>query len=192
MGKISRRIALIFASCLAVATAFAQLPDGLKFDDGFTWVECHNFETVENNVVKGSWVPEVNLRIWGKVPDRSGFKIELKQNGKELSEFLTDGYSLRLAGRPAEGLVLVGYWKDAQRTDATGMLTLDVTYIDGQTNKEYLAKSLKVDVRKTARTRGSVGNRDPYAPSFYVNRHSEILSTILYFRDVEFSELHPD
>lgn len=180
-----RTTVTLVSTCLA-GLCMAQLPDGLKFDDGFTWVECHNFETVENNVVKGFWVPECSFRIWGKVPDRSGFKIELKQNGKVVSEYLTDGYPLSLARRPSEGLVIVGFWKDAQRTNASGPMTLDVSYIDGTTNKEYLAKSLKLDVRKVARTRGIVGNRDPYAPSFYINRHAEILSSILYFRDVEF------
>lgn len=183
-----RGLRLYFAAlAFAIAgAAMAQLPEGLKFDDGFTWVECHNFESVENNVVKGYWVPEVNFRIWGKVPDRSGWKMELKQNGKKISEYMTDGYPLSLNRSPSQGMVIVGWWKDAQRTNASGPMDLDVYYIDGSSNKEYLAKTLKIDVRKVARTRGSVGQREPYAPSFYINRHGEILSNILYFREVEY------
>lgn len=167
--------------------ASAQLPEGIKFDDGFTWVECHQFEVAENSVIKAFWVPEISVRLLGgAIPDRSGFKFTLKQEGKKISEYLTDGYPVRLANQPASGMNIVGYWKDTQRTDASGAMTLDVTYIDGATNKEYLAKTLKLDIRKAPRTRAFVGSREPYAPSFYVNRHSEILSNILYFRDYEF------
>lgn len=177
---------MLCAFAVTPVLGFTQLPDGLKFDDGFTWVECHNFEVSENSTVNGYWTPEVSFRIWGKVPDRSGFKIQLKQNGKTVSEYLTDGYPVKLAGGPTQGMLIVGFWKDTGKTAASGPMNLDVTYIDGATNKEYLAKSLKLDVRKVPQTRAFVGKRDPYASAFFINRHSEILSNILYFRDVEF------
>ncbi len=180
------RLASLVSLLVLSVSARAELPNGLAFDDGFAWFECHNFESVENNVVKGNWVLECSLRIWGTVPDRSGFKIQLKQNGKLISENLTDGYPVKLGGGPAKGMNLVGFWKDKSRTSASGPMTVEIFYIDGQTNKEYLARTCQLDVRKTARTRGPVKSRTPYAPSFYVNRHAEILSTILYFRDYEF------
>lgn len=162
------------------------LPPGLSFDDGFSWFECHNFESVSNNVVNGEWVLESSVRIFGKMPDRSGFRFKLTQNGKTISDQLTDGYPIKLGSTEPNGMVILGHWKDSQRTTASGPMVAEVFYIDGNTNKEYLAKSCKLDVRKVSRVRGPVKRRDPYAPAFYINRHSEALSSILYFREYEF------
>lgn len=170
---------------VAIASiTLAQLPDGLKFDDGFTWLECHQFETVQNNVLTGSWVLESNVRIWGDVPVRSGFKFVLKKDGKEVSSNMTDGFPVAYGEDKA--MVILGFWKDKQRTTLAGNMTVDVFYIDGNTNKEYLAKTLKIDVRRISRTRASVGKREPYADAFLINRHAEVLSTILHFRDYEY------
>ncbi|MCC6402639.1 MAG: hypothetical protein IT207_01375 [Fimbriimonadaceae bacterium] len=178
--------ALVTAFALAIAAlSVAQLPPGLTFDDGFTWLECHNFESVENNVLKGEWVLESSVRIWGTVPDRSGFKFTLKKDGKILAENMVDGYPVKFGNVDQGGLVILNHWKDAQRTGASGPMTVDVTYIDGASGKEYLAKTLKIDVRRIERTRSSVGKREPYAPAFIMNRHAEVLSSILYFREYE-------
>lgn len=172
-------IALGFS--LAVS-ASAQLPDGLMFDDGFTWFTCHNFEVYDNNVAAGKWVPEFNFRILGATPANSGFKVVLEQNGKELYTTSLDGYATNVNGLP--GTLIVGFWKDKDRIAASGMIDAKVYYIDGQTNKEYLAKTLKIDVRKANNVRGGPGSREAGPTAFYVNRHSEVLSNILYFREV--------
>lgn len=173
-------------TCLATLLCAAAFGQSLKFDDGFAWFECHNFESVSNNVVKGEWVLECNLRVWGKLPDRSGFRVVLKQNGKTVSDNMVDGYPVKFAGQAQDAMTIVGYWKDRQRTALSGPMTVDVFVIDGNTNKETLVRTCKLDVRRVERTRGPVKSRTPYAPSFYINRHGEVLSSILYFRDYEF------
>ncbi|TWT44133.1 hypothetical protein RAS1_05410 [Phycisphaerae bacterium RAS1] len=180
-----RRSALILPLMLA-ATAMAQLPDGLTFDDGFTWFECKNQRSVENNVAIGRWTLVSSLRIWGKVPDRSGWKVVIKKEGKALAEYITDGFPLKLAGGPPQGLVIVGFWKDKPLLDADGLLDVEVYYIDGGNDKEHLARTCKLDVRRAERVRGGPGSREADAADFYVNRHSEVLSSILYFRGPEF------
>jgi hypothetical protein len=171
---------------LFVSSARAQLPQGLVFDDGFTWIECKNFETTEDNVAVGRWVPEMNLRILGQVPARSGWKVVVKKDGKSLAEYLNDGFPVSLARGPAIGMNIVGWWKATPKLQAEGLLDFEVYYIDGKSDKEYLAKTLKVDVRRADRVRGGPGSREAGAPSYYVNRHGEVLSTLLYFREVEF------
>jgi hypothetical protein len=77
---------------------------------------------------------------------------------------------------------IVGLWKQKPQIDVDGMMDVEIYYIDGKTDKEHLAKTLKLDVRKADKVRGGPNSREPGAASFYVNRHAEILSTILYFR----------
>ncbi|HQY89272.1 MAG TPA: hypothetical protein PK402_11480, partial [Tepidisphaeraceae bacterium] len=174
-------VALIF---LMASIARADLPNGLKFDDGFTWIECQPFETVEDNVLTTRWVPKMNLRIFGaEVPGRSGWKVVVKKDGKPLGEYVNDGFPFQLGA--TKGMTIVGWWKETPKLDVDGLLDFDVYYIDGATDQEHLAKTLKVDVRKVTTCNGSVGQRDAGYPAFYVNRHAEVLSSIVYFRDVE-------
>lgn len=179
-----RLILLTLLACTPLA--FAQLPDGLKFDDGFTWFECKNTKFVENNVAIGRWTLVSSLRIWGQVPDRSGWKVVVKKDGKVLAEYVSDGYPVKLASGPAQGLNIVGFWKDKPQLEADGLLDVDVFYIDGSNDKEYLAKTCKLDVRRAEHVRGGPGSREADAAEFYINRHAEVLSSILYFRDVEY------
>jgi hypothetical protein len=169
------------------AEARAELPSGLKFDDGFTFVEARNYENYDTKPPSGEWVPVINVRVLGSdVHERSGWRFVFKKKGKALAEYTTDGYAVRLARGPVVGLNLVGFWRDQPRIREDGAIDLDVYFIDGKTDKEHLAKTLKLDVQKVATERGSVGQRDPGPPQFVINRHAEVLSTILYFRDAEY------
>lgn len=178
------RFLSVVVALFVASIARADLPNGLKFDDGFTWVECHQFQTVEDNVLITRWVPEVNLRIFGaEVPGRSGWKLVVKKDGKQLAEYLSDGYPFQIGA--TRGMTIVGWWKQTPQLDVDGLLDFDVYYIDGNTDEEHLAKTLKVDVRKVTTCIGSVGQRDAGYPAFYVNRHAEVLSSVVYFRDPE-------
>jgi hypothetical protein len=183
---IARLLTLLITLALVALPARAQLPDGLFFDDGFTWIECQNKSALVDNVSVGSWVPVMNLRLFGKVPDRSGWKVVVKQDGKSIAEYMNDGFPVQLAGGESQGMLIVGWWKPEPQLTVTGVLDFEVYYIDGATDKEHLAKTLKVDVRKVDRVRGGVRQREPDSAQFFVNRHAEILSTILYFRDTEY------
>jgi hypothetical protein len=175
---------LVASLCLSLAccvTARAALPPGIAFDDGFAYVECRNFDVVEDNKPIARWVPVANLRILGNVPDRSGFRMVVKKDGKKLAEYTNDAYPQRLGGTLV-GACIVGWWKQTPQLDVDGPIDLEVYYIDGKTDESHLAKTLKLDVRRVATERGFVGQRDPGPSYFYVNRHGEVLSTILYFR----------
>lgn len=177
-------VSAIVAFLCSIPLAFGQLPETLKFDDGFTWFTCHNFESYPNNVAKGEWVPEFNLRILGPTSANSGFKLVLKQNGAALYTVGLDAYPTNVNGLP--GTLIVGFWKDKDRITASGMIDAEIYYQDGQTLKEHLAKTLKLDVRKANRVRGGPGSREAGPASFYINRHSEVLSNILYFREISY------
>ncbi|MFT3787394.1 MAG: hypothetical protein QM770_14710 [Tepidisphaeraceae bacterium] len=184
-----RWIVLAFLSCLIALSSStrADLPAGLTFDDGFTWIQCHQFDSVEDNKSIGRWVPEVNLRILGSnIPARSGFKMIVKKDGKAVVEYVHDGYPVSLARQAPVGMCIVGWWNATPKLDVDGLLDFEIYYIDGQTDQEHLAKTLKVDIRKVEVNRGGVGSREPGPSQFYVNRHGEVLSTILYFRQPEF------
>ena len=181
-----RRLLLTILSAFWTSLIWAQLPEGLQFDDGFTWIQCHNFEAYVDNKPIGSWVPEITVRVLGKTPDRSGWKFIIKKEGKILAEYLNDGFPVQLVRGETIGLNIFGFWKDKSRITEHGLMDLEVYYIDGKTDKEFLAKTLKLDIRRLEKERGSVGQRDAGPPGFYVNRHSEILSSILYCREKEF------
>lgn len=181
------KIIATMAAVLGVLSGalFAQLPAGIRFDDGFTWLECKNYETYPNSKPVGEWVLLVNARVLGEnIPARSGWKFVVKKEGRVLAEYLADGFDFMRGGRKA-GMTMVGFWRDQPRIREHGMLTTEIYFIDGKTDKEYLAKACKMDVRKVSTERGAVGQRDPGCDQFYVNRHSEVLSSILFCRDVE-------
>jgi len=178
--------ARLFAGLLLLTgTVFAQLPAGVRFDDGFTWLECRNFETYPDNKPVGEWVLLANVRVIGDaIPPRSGWKFVVKKQGRALAEYLADGYDVMRGGRKV-GMNIVGFWRDQPRLREDGPMEVDIFYIDGRTDREHLARTCRIDVRKVATERGSVGQRDPGCDQFYVNRHAEVLSSILFFRDTQ-------
>lgn len=185
--KLIPRFILSLATGLVLlgGALFGQLPAGVQFDDGFTWLECKNYETYPGNKPVGEWVLLANVRVLGDaIPARSGWKFVVKKAGRTLAEYNADGFDVMRGGKKI-GLTIVGFWRDQPRIREDGMLDVEVYYIDGRTDREHLARTCKLDVRKVATERGSVGQRDPGCDQFYVNRHSEVLSSILFFRDVE-------
>ncbi len=184
MKKLAQSLIVVLALFFGARAVQAELPDGLTFDDGFTWIECHQFDTTENNVLKSFWVPEFSFRIWGKMPANPGYKLVLRQADKKIYEVKGDCFPFNMG--PYSGCNILGAWRDNTRLTASGIIFADFYYIDGNTNKETLAKTCKIDVRKAPTNRGGVGSREPGYTNYYVNRHGEILSNILYFRDVEF------
>lgn len=179
----------VFFAAILCAAGFARadLPEGIKFDDGFTWIECRNFENYDGGKPLGQWVPTISVRVLGtNIPERSGWKFVFKKEGKTLAEYTADGYAVSFNRGPSQGMNIVGFWRDNPRMTDEGAIDWEIYYIDGKSDKEYLAKTLKLDVRKVAHERGSVGQRDPGPGAFIINRHAEVLSSILYCRDVEY------
>lgn len=175
---------LLALALLLTTTLFGQLPAGIRFDDGFTWLECKNYETYPDNQPVGEWVLLANVRVIGDaIPDRSGWKFIVKKQGRTLAEYMADGFGIAQGGRKV-GMNIVGFWRDKPRIREDGVMDVEIYFVDGTTDREYLAKTCKVDVRKVSTERGAVGQRSPGCAQFYINRHSEVLSSIVFFRDI--------
>jgi hypothetical protein len=174
------------AAILALGSVVrAELPPGLSYDDAYAWFSVETITDVENGkpYAKG-WVLTSQLRIFGRTPDHSAFKLLLKQNGQALATIYQDGSIYRFdppawTGKP-DCLWNNNIVDRKQIVKAEGPVQVEVYYVHGDDLSEHLARVHTVDVQKVTRVRG--GQNEPDAPHYYVNRHGEAAAAWIYQR----------
>lgn len=173
----------------------AELPSGFYIDHGYTYFSVESLsERIDGGEVDQGWKLSGAIRIYGEAPDRSSIKLVLKKDGDVLAERRTQTDVLKTgdpklnksAGSTAAGKqqahMLSGVkhqgWLDPVKP-ATGEFTVDVIYIDGETNKEHFAHTYTINVGKVEKNDANGNIVLVRAPEYYVSRHQEALSSIL-------------
>lgn len=168
-------VAVAGALLLGGSSAHAAMPTGITFDDGYTFFKLYSQGGSRNGKPydKG-WYVDSQLRVWGKVPGRSAFKVVVKQGRRTVS-------TVRCEGKEFAGGMATTYCRDPKAlTRKHGTVTFEVFYIDGDTDKEHLARRYKVIVRQATRMRGTVRRPMRDYPHYYISRHGEVPCGILH------------
>lgn len=153
----------------------------MVMDDAYTFFDAEPVKEYDSSISLNKdigWYLKPKLRILGSFPRRSSFLLKVKKNGKELSK-------LR-----CEGLVTKDYMhKDYQcgNKEAVnreiGKMNIEVYFINGDTDKETLIRTYKIDVHKATRVRGSASKPQPDVSHYYIQRHAETAVAFAYFKD---------
>ncbi|MAT26899.1 MAG: hypothetical protein CMN29_18435 [Sandaracinus sp.] len=161
-------------------TARAELPEGVFYNDFDAYFELENTEESRNGQrVDAGWYLEFDATLVGdEIPVDSGLKYVLKQGRRTLATVLCDarlrqrhtGYDYE-EGVPGlmEGR---GCEDDDETTQATGEITIEVYFIDGNDDSETLVRTHTIEVRKFARVRR--------ASQYYIVHNGEILSAVIH------------
>ncbi len=165
------------------ASVLADVPEGLVYDDAFTFYEIENHETHEDGrAVDEGWELKGHFRVFGAVAPRSSFKMVIKQGRRTLGETVCEGSLVNQHNTTADGPVAfqtTNCRDRSQRVTQTGDVTVDVILVDDNTDEEHLLRTHSLKVLTATRVRG---NGDPDSPHHYVDRNSEVLGSILHLQ----------
>jgi hypothetical protein len=165
----------------AASSAEAQLPDGIRYDDGFAYFSLSNHRSVSNNVPTAAWSLAGSARVIGaNVARGSAFKFVLKSGRRVLGQIVCEGGGgyggLYAPGAPTDRFDVAHCTDRQMRLDATGPITVEVYFIDDATDEEHLARTHVVDVRKLTRLRHT-GQSEP--DEFFINYHAETAAVLI-------------
>jgi hypothetical protein len=158
-------------------------------DDGFTWFEAINGETLgPNNIpVSTGWYLKIYLRVLGEYPNRSAFKVVVSKAGKPIgtTRCETDIYINRNGALDESFMNTGDCWRKETATKETGIFDVQVFTVNGDTDAEKLVRTYKIDVRTVNRVRsGQEAGLAP--PQYYINRHGEAPASFMVLRPREY------
>jgi hypothetical protein len=157
-----------------------ELPEGLTMDDGYTHFEARNHRTADHNKYTNSWSLHSRLRVLGKLPPYSGFRVVVQKDGKTLSDAK---YQCRPATTGAQPLMgLLWSYDDKQKMTTTGEHKVLVYVTKGDDNSEHLARTYTINIAPIARIEGMGSYLMKMPPEYIISQHSEVLSTIIFQR----------
>ncbi|MBK8648170.1 MAG: hypothetical protein IPN16_16845 [Gemmatimonadetes bacterium] len=201
-SRAGRRRAPLGARALATACVLVALPLQLSalppaatpvsaaregiVDDGFTWFEAHNTETLDQKQapVSTGWTLKSWVRVIGDFPNRSALKFVLSKAGKDISTVRCETSQYRKGPRDVDESFMwtVECWRGDRATKEMGAIDVKVYTVNGDTDEEKLVRTYHLDVRRVERVRGSTTNPEPDAPQYYIARHSEAAASWIYLR----------
>lgn len=178
------------------SSASAKSNRQLVIDDGFTFFDAEplqEYSAEARRQVGIGWHLRPYLRMFGTVPNRSGFNVVVNKNGKALTKIRCEGEAYRKAEDPVpqkrtvpEDDYLItnvnGCQDKTKVIKETGKLDVQVFYFNGETDEEKLLRTYKIDVREASRVRGVATAPVTDVPHYYIQRHAETAASILYLR----------
>lgn len=176
MPRISGILIVCLVALAAARPAAAQepraVPYGAVYDEGFVFFELENHqESVDGRPTDRGWSLDATARLVGEqVPNRSAFRFRMKQGGRELGDTRCE-----LQGRGGQRYVRNCRDRN-QRIQANGLVSIEVYFIDGDTDAETLIATHSIEVLQVTRVRG---NGEPDAMQHYINQNGEVFRTIL-------------
>ncbi len=177
----------------------------LVIDDGFTFFDAEplqEYSAQARRQVGIGWHLSSQLRMFGTVPNRSGFNVVVSKAGKDITKVRCEGTVYRTAEDPApadqrnpgDDYVMTVQHGCADKTKVikeTGNLDVKVYFFNGSTDEEKLLRTYKIDVREATRVRGLATAPVPDVPHYYIQRHAETPAAVLFLRPIVGSRLSP-
>jgi hypothetical protein len=178
----------------------------MVIDDGFTFFDSEplqEYSASARRQVGIGWHLRSHLRMFGTVPNRSGFNVVVSKGGKELTKIRCEGTVYRKADdqaprehrNPGDDYMLTtqqGCEDKTKLMTETGKLDVKVYFFNGSTDEEKLLRTYKIDVREATRVRGLATAPVPDVPHYYIQRHAETPAAILFVRPVFNNTLSPN
>jgi hypothetical protein len=150
---MSRLLALAsFLACLGLhSAAFADLPAGMHYDDGFAYYSVVSRGVVNDNRPTDAYYFSANARILGNnIARDSAFRFVYKQGGRTLLTVTCNGRptyrAAYLPTNPPDGFTVANCTNAEKLMDAAGEVSVEVTFIDDGTDKEHLVATHTVEV----------------------------------------------
>lgn len=176
----------------------------IVIDDGFTFFDAEplsEYSAAARGRVGAGYHMRVYLRMFGTVPNRSGFHIVLSKGGKQLAKIRCEGQAYRKAEDPVPEnrrvpeddylLTNVNGCEDKTKViRETGKMDAAVYFFDGDTDQEKLLRTYKIDVHEAKRVRGPGSAPVADVPHYYVQRHAETSASILFMRQSRYGNYY--
>lgn len=172
---------MVLAHTLLAERAHAQLPAGLRYDDGFAHFYVTDRGTTEGTQQVSRYNLFASARILGTgIAANSALEFVVKQGTREVGRFTCNGSpGWRMARRPetpADSLFVADCANRESFYTVDGVLTVEVYFVDDRTDARTLVRTHAVDVRRLSRTRGN-GQAD--RDDFVVNAHAEVGAVLI-------------
>jgi hypothetical protein len=123
--------------------------------------------------------------IGPSMPQHSSFKIVVTKTGQPQATIRCEGGIPVVPVNQARPsfLPMTGHcYDDTQLVKGEGKFGVAIYFVNGDDDSGRLVRNYEIEVHKVDRVRGSVTNPQPDVPNYYVSRHSEVLSSIIYLR----------
>ena len=157
----------------------------MVMDDAFTYFEAMPItkrDAKKARDVDDGWMLKSSLRVMGTFPRRSAFKISVLRNGKVLGTARCGGgryvYNANAVPKMAyfgDNFLWhdTGCWSKKGKINQVGKFDVEIRVVNGDTDKETLVRTYKIDVQKITRVRGSAVNSYPDSSGYAVMRHTD-------------------
>ncbi len=178
----------------------------IVIDDGFTFFDAEplqEYSAQARRQVGIGWHLQSHLRMFGSVPNRSGFNVVVSKAGKDLTKIRCEGISYRKGDDPVpenrrapqDDYLMTNQRGCEDKTKLikeTGKLDVKIYYFNGSTDEERLLRTYKIDVREATRVRGLATAPVPDVPHYYIQRHAETPAALLFVRPISGGNLSPN
>src|SRR6185312_5676438 len=190
-----KRSALLLCAALAVAGSLLprissastnSLPDRSSVvDDGFTWFQAENAETLVGNGIPVSigWMLKSHVRIFGDYPNRSAIKLVVARAGKPIATTRceTDSYHKGPNDVDQSYMWTNDCWRKDTATKEIGNMDVQVSTVNGDADEVKLVRTYKIDVRTVDHV--LAGQQPGVAPpDYYIPRHGEAPVSFIFLR----------
>lgn len=195
----------------AIATGAANTPasggstpagaaPAVRYLPAYTWFEATNNVTpINGNPTNQGWTLSAAAQVRGAVPNQSAFKFVLRQGRNTLGTLRCVGRRNVTTGDTSNttnilmtvsncGNLAEHSASGPQRLTAMGDVSVDVFFVDGQTDRETQLSTHTINIRVATRIRG---NRQADAGLYYVNQNAESAVAILQQGDADDPRLRP-
>lgn len=163
------------------------IPTSIILDDGFTFFVLQGKKDyVDGKPIDKGWSLVSNLRMAGpSIPKHSMFKIVVTKAGQAVATIRCEAVIAAVPAHEVGRVVvpMIGYCYDnTQLVKGEGKFGVAVYFVNGDDDSERLARNYEIEVHKVDRVRGPNTNPQPDVPNYYISRHAEVLSSIIYLR----------
>ncbi len=165
----------------------------MVMDDAFTYFEAVSLpkpHPTESREVDDGWALNSRLRVMGTFPQRSGFKISVLKNGKVLATSRCQGgrYVYNASKVPKMAYFGdnflwhdTGCWSKKGKIKEVGNFDVQIRVIDGDTDKETLVRTYKIDVKKITRVGGPVSKPYVDKSQYAIMRHTDTAVAFIHY-----------
>ena len=185
-----KRVAALALALLAPGAALAQAP-GLSVDEGYSFYDLENHEQSVDGTPKTFWSLKGSLRVSGVTADRSVLRMVIKKGASVLGDVRCETRSRynRVDLRTTPHLFADNCQDRKQRFAENGEHVVEWHLINGDTDADSLLATHKIMVRTAPNT--DVGSMKPWYPHHFIDRHGELLSTVLFHRQAGWDDYLP-